>query len=386
MLYATGLRSQKRRPARGPLPTSSKNIHKTKKEMSEFFNYKKVYSSYSDFFQDNLDFAIVYIALNYPFYDYKITKYWKQLCEGVQYYQSPVNPFDFSLDIFYNHNIDWSEDMKDRVYSMLQNYDIEFDWNFLEKLPLTFSYQEPINDSSEVCLLNSNFQKLGINEFVKLFYEDKCIILFNNSIWEETLLEIFSEDFMEDILQRKILFENINDKNNPNRFDQMVFSFINSDKCNSYDSFKTFLENNFLPLKESWVYYFLGKMKLFNAESLNLIGTSEKYIVPLRLLKEVKHWIEYEKNKENELEWIIDYFKDMGKTPSEEEIEKMYIKEGYEGIYNSLFYKGEEYVKLEQIYGNDDQYNSDDERYCESCGQSPCMCSDREKTSTTYDF
>lgn len=30
--------------------------------------------------------------------------------------------------------------------------------------------------------------------------------------------------------------------------------------------------------------------------------------------------------------------------------------------------------------------NSDEDEYCEACHQSPCMCSDREKTSTVYDF
>ncbi|MDA1029219.1 MAG: hypothetical protein O3B41_09240 [Bacteroidetes bacterium] len=41
-------------------------------------------------------------------------------------------------------------------------------------------------------------------------------------------------------------------------------------------------------------------------------------------------------------------------------------------------------------YDDDDSWGGDDDtrirRYCRACEESPCMCSDREKTSTTYDF
>lgn len=33
-----------------------------------------------------------------------------------------------------------------------------------------------------------------------------------------------------------------------------------------------------------------------------------------------------------------------------------------------------------------DLVDDDDDKYCEACHQSPCMCSDREATSSLYEF
>ena len=49
-------------------------------------------------------------------------------------------------------------------------------------------------------------------------------------------------------------------------------------------------------------------------------------------------------------------------------------------------FKYTEPIKKQKKYNFDGSDHYDDGPYCSACQQAPCMCSDREKTSTVYDF
>ncbi len=76
--------------------------------------------------------------------------------------------------------------------------------------------------------------------------------------------------------------------------------------------------------------------------------------------------------------------------PTEILIEKIYIRRGYD--YLDICQENERFAEEMEYYRNSNEEFSDDESapgdssFCTSCQNSPCICSDREKTSSTHDF
>jgi hypothetical protein len=162
-------------------------------------------------------------------------------------------------------------------------------------------------------------------------------------------------------------------------WNKQVFDFIeNRDKIELFSLFY-FLRKNNLPIKTSWVFYCLGKAKNKNcsrkAEILNSLLDGNYYS---EFLPELYYWNHYRYSRA---------IPDSGTLVTYDFDSDDFIKECWEYVDDQM--KNDEENRLYEAsleaYANAyEGYDPYAARYCGSCNESPCMCSDPERTSTTY--
>ncbi len=189
----------------------------------------------------------------------------------------------------------------------------------------------------------------------------------------------------------KYYFE-INWKYKAFEIDQQVFRFINSNNCCSYNDLKSFLISNKFPFNSRWIFYFLGKKNQLSENEIHFMMNSEVDCFGGYIYGEVYFW-EYYFDETTEKRQIVQEFKNQGLTINdinEEDLHKLYVEKGYNQMESFL-----ESVRESAAFNLERKFwdvqdaipiRESDNDYCEACQESPCMCSDREKTSSTHDF
>lgn len=166
--------------------------------------------------------------------------------------------------------------------------------------------------------------------------------------------------------------------------DQEIFRFINSEYCSSYNVLLNYVRKRNLPLNERWVFYLLGKLNYINDQVIEGMSVKSYRTYGGVLFPEVKHWRRYLEGEFEERKRIQEGLN--AGTPYDESVSYQYYAEGWEFVRDEMEYDvdrdTDEWIERDE-YGLD--LNEDDE-YCDACQNSPCMCSDQEKTSTKIDF
>ncbi len=174
--------------------------------------------------------------------------------------------------------------------------------------------------------------------------------------------------------------------------DMAVFSFINSKNCKTYSSLKDFLYKNNLPIRARWAFYYFGKFnwidtKLISEMSCDCWDSYGGYI-----FGEIYYWEEYLNEEHEHKDNIKQEFMEEGKEATDEEIHKIYMKRGIDFVNDceENDRDSEKYRYYQEYYeqmSSGSSYGYDGgSSFCEACQQSPCMCSDREQSSTLHDF
>lgn len=168
--------------------------------------------------------------------------------------------------------------------------------------------------------------------------------------------------------------------------DQLVFSFINSEQCCSYEDLRYFLISNDLPLLERWLFYFLGKkdeISKYTIEEMKNESSFGGYVYGAAY-----YWKEYLSNEKQEKEDIITELKNNREEITEDKVHKMYLQNGWTYVDDNV--NMESYIMGDDSITEEFTDNEVSERgrseFCGACESSPCRCSDREKTSTMHDF
>jgi len=78
--------------------------------------------------------------------------------------------------------------------------------------------------------------------------------------------------------------------------DILVFSFINSEDCQTFDDLIKFLKENNLPVLERWGFYLIGKLNLINEKAITDININEIDTYGGLINVNIYHWKYYLKN------------------------------------------------------------------------------------------
>lgn len=173
--------------------------------------------------------------------------------------------------------------------------------------------------------------------------------------------------------------------------DLKVFSFIISEKCTHYYALINFLKENNLPVRARWVYYFFGKNNWLTELNIKEIASREFNSYGGYLEGLPYYWDAYLGNSYEDKQSIENELKEKGEKFDKETINKIYYERGWEYAIDNVEYNENRILEamadehIEEM--NYKYYGQDDESsYCEACQNSPCICSDRERTSTSHDF
>jgi hypothetical protein len=173
-------------------------------------------------------------------------------------------------------------------------------------------------------------------------------------------------------------------RNSTYKDDIKVFSFINSDECDTYDKFTKFLLGNALPLRERWVFYFFGKTKWLDSNAIGQMETQSFVEYGGFVSGEIYYWQKYLSDESEDKQRIESDLKENGISITPELINKTWIEAGWNYVDDQINAGIEEENNRVEDYS----YNklTRESSYCGTCQESPCMCSDREKSSMTHEF
>lgn len=164
------------------------------------------------------------------------------------------------------------------------------------------------------------------------------------------------------------------------QWNKIVYEYLLQEKAVSYGFFLLFLERNNLPPERDWILFCLGRW----------FGEGES------IAKELIETLVSNENLDEEMPEIFFWDKYISICTSKMRMDGIatpdlesedFIKNGWDYIREEIkFYK--EY----ESWGDGLARKADgwidrsyeDQSFCSSCGESPCMCSDPEQTSTTY--
>lgn len=173
--------------------------------------------------------------------------------------------------------------------------------------------------------------------------------------------------------------------------DQKVFTFINSNFCNFYDDLKNFLYENKLPIESRWAFYFFGKKQSISENVISSMEITSLDSYGGYINGEIYYWNYYLNSDYHfkEREFIELKLINDGMEANEQNIQEEYIRKGYifveESIKNDK--ECEDNIWLEEYSKNQVYFEPSNEfEVCGSCQETPCLCSDRERTSTIHDF
>lgn len=203
-----------------------------------------ILKSIEHIFLSDLQFAKSYLSLHYPFTEVQLYRYAPYLHKGDAHYSVYMDDtgaiYSPQYGLCFNRNIHWTEELK-------RGYTVGF-WNpfvgHYDGLPgWTMEYTEiaekakeglygiipldihaDLNQRETLCyqaaysagerywaesdfegfygeeIENKPYSKLTDAEFIELYNRNNAIILYNDSIWEHTLSEVFTEDFMLQVM------------------------------------------------------------------------------------------------------------------------------------------------------------------------------------------
>ncbi|MCH7410189.1 hypothetical protein MM239_12345 [Belliella sp. DSM 111904] len=207
----------------------------------------EIYNNYKTIFLNNIDLAIQYISIHYPFdYSYLIEN-WELLEHGSAHYSVFISDiesvFYSSFGLSYNKNIRWNSKLRAKYNYGFRNlyigrvegtgFDpVEYDeQDYLDIIiPLDFEKEIQIRNYtsflywSEVTTRNlkskdflqfsesdrvsdecftKKYDCLQFSEFKEIFENNRFTFLVNDSIWENTLKNIIDIDFCNTLLEVK---------------------------------------------------------------------------------------------------------------------------------------------------------------------------------------
>lgn len=168
--------------------------------------------------------------------------------------------------------------------------------------------------------------------------------------------------------------------------DQKVFKFINSDECQNFDDLHNFLGDNNLPWRTRWIYYFFGKKNWIDDETINNMGEPGHDNYGPYLYDTIYWWERFLADENKIKNQIRDELKEEGKLVNSLEVQEIFIDRAWEYINNmsdaARQDENDRLLREDREFDNDNYYNRNDEAYCAACSESPCACSDPERTST----
>lgn len=227
--------------------------------------------------ESNPDFTLLLLSLHYSFSADEINLYWDILIKGDAYYSYYLSDsftyFNPKLGLCFNRNVNWTHELKGKwtigIYDPFNaciigtdsgGIGIGEDYNLENLIPLSVKKEfDAINN----CLINGWLDTMGaddknqnsdefegpncintdiynqkldpldFNELELIYKEKKSKILFNESIWENTLKEVLKKEwvtqFLNDQLKnfktRKLDFPIIDEKN------KVIEDAIKLNKC-----------------------------------------------------------------------------------------------------------------------------------------------------------
>ena len=171
-------------------------------------------------------------------------------------------------------------------------------------------------------------------------------------------------------------------RNSDFRDDIKVYTFVNSAHC-SYNEFRQFLILNALPLRERWAFYFFGKSR-----SLDNIAIGDMEIQGPRyyggfVYGEIYYWQKYLRDELETRQSIESDLRERGEPVTPEIVNHAWIERGWAFVADGI--NDGEYCD-DNIEADFNFRSSSRNAYCEACQESPCMCSDREKSSMTNEY
>jgi hypothetical protein len=148
-----------------------------------------------------------------------------------------------------------------------------------------------------------------------------------------------------------------------------VYKFLNSTRLKTPDDIFIFLRVKGYPLKLEWLFYGLAKIDYFQDRRNYAPENTGTY--KGHYFTETYYW-----------EYLI---KGERLKPISKRNKRRFDEYSIE--MNKRIWKDVTQLSHESLFPEDDNffYVSDDNSFCDACQQSPCMCSDPERTSTTYD-
>lgn len=118
--------------------------------------------------------------------------------------------------------------------------------------------------------------------------------------------------------------------------DQIVFTFINSDRCINFYSLQLFCINNNFPFRERWAFYLRGKLNLIDESIISSMSWKGHLFYGGHIDGEVFHWDNYlyeERERKNNIKRELELD---NKTPTADEINLLFIKRGWEYVKERL--------------------------------------------------
>lgn len=184
-----------------------------------------------DFLLQNLDFAIEYISLHYPFTEEQAIKHWDYLIKGDAFYPYTINDrstfwgdiIEPQIGLSFNKNLAWTNQLRERWQNDNQhqtknlNQLIPLDLDRMLRTVDGLEFQQflieydNLRDWDDFKSFNSTWEDeymvaypiLAKNELAMLYERSSASLLINPSIWENSLRDFFTHDMIEFLIQTK---------------------------------------------------------------------------------------------------------------------------------------------------------------------------------------
>jgi hypothetical protein len=174
--------------------------------------------TYKDFFLHDLNFAVEYISLHYPFSERQMRLYMPHLKKGNAYYpiyEKDTNIFnDPELGLCYNKNIFWTDALKEQWQTNAVDGSIPLSIEtFFERYNhYMWEWHLSNHDYTEYELMHMEYNHVPHEILhpvtyshlspVELFkHRVHNEILYNESIWENTLKGVLDDDFIDMVMR-----------------------------------------------------------------------------------------------------------------------------------------------------------------------------------------
>ncbi|MEY4127980.1 MAG: hypothetical protein RL737_2169, partial [Bacteroidota bacterium] len=191
-------------------------------------------------FKSNLQLTKLLISIYYPFSNFEITKYWDTIIKGDAHYTCTISDVDTvyqpKLGLCFNKNISWNPELRKKwsagiwdpflcsivgiglndadsiedstilakiipldLKSEIQNRNDQIlDFYTMNHLDPDFNVEPPYTiDMDEI---NEVYKKLDFSTFKRFFESKSDIVICNESIWDNTLKEIFTKERVSEFL------------------------------------------------------------------------------------------------------------------------------------------------------------------------------------------
>lgn len=208
------------------------------RQKPSIFNYNNMRSAFRDFFMQHLDFAIEYISLHYPFTEAEVIEYLPYLIKGSAFYSEVIPELGTiiapTVGLSFNQNIHWTPGLKrswkvgyeittpdcrsesggyydaqtgqivvwgnatpETLFDIipLDTYKEQADNFYLHAIALDWEMTFDKGETEHV------YGRFEAQEFIELYDMSPSLVLFNRSIWSNTLSHELTRDFITTIIQ-----------------------------------------------------------------------------------------------------------------------------------------------------------------------------------------